>query len=195
MKSIAITAVKTIAAAIIIIELCVLCGIALESRAEEYIAVIYQDVEYKDGIPVITIPEGPPINRVSESLVEIERRVYAGITVTEEENRLLQAIIWAEANNQSFDGQKAVLEVIFNRLRSPEWPDTIVGVLSQRGQFATWKYRDKVHPDPVQAEVIESVLQETSTVLPSTSYVYFDTRGRNGKNKIKLQDHWFGEGR
>ena len=118
--------------------------------------------------------------------------VYKDIVVSEEDGRLLEAILWAEANNQSFEGQKAVIEVIFNRVLSDEWPDTIYDVLSQKGQFATWKSRNKVKPTEVQSDVIADVLRETTTVLPDTSYVYFDRKGRNGKNHVRIQDHVFG---
>lgn len=118
--------------------------------------------------------------------------VYAGVAVTDEEMVLLQQIIWAEANNQRFEGQKAVCEVIFNRLQSPAWPDTIEGVLSQRGQFATWKGRHRAHPTETQADVIREVLAETETVIPQ-DYVFFATgRYRWMHDCFKLQDHWFG---
>lgn len=118
--------------------------------------------------------------------------VYKDIVVSEEDGKLLEAILWAEANNQSFEGQKAVIEVIFNRVLSDEWPDTIYDVLSQKGQFATWKSRNKVKPTEVQSDVISDVLRETETVLPDTTYVYFDRRGVNGKNHVRIQDHVFG---
>lgn len=142
----------------------------------------------------IEIQDAPPINAVSEDLEEADeaRPVYADVTITEAEGDLLERILWAEANNQDFVGQCAVIEVIFNRLRSPEWPDTIEGVLSQKGQFATWKARNKVTPTHVQSDVISEVLRETETVLPDTSYVFFDRRGVNGRDHVRIQDHVFG---
>lgn len=118
--------------------------------------------------------------------------VYADASVSEYEGDLLERILWAEANDQSFDGQKAVVEVIFNRLRSPEWPDTIEGVLSQKGQFATWKSRNKVRPTEVQSDVISEVLRETETVIPA-DYVYFSTKKHGWMHDcFKIEDHWFG---
>jgi len=118
--------------------------------------------------------------------------VYADVSVSEYEGDLLERILWAEANDQSFDGQKAVVEVIFNRLRSPEWPDTIEGVLSQKGQFATWKSRNKVRPTEVQSDVISEVLRETETVIPA-DYVYFSTKKHGWMHDcFKIEDHWFG---
>lgn len=118
--------------------------------------------------------------------------VYADVSVSEYEGDLLERILWAEANDQSFDGQKAVIEVIFNRLRSPEWPNTIEGVLSQRGQFATWKSRNKVRPTETQSDVISEVLRETETVIPA-DYVYFSTKKHGWMHDcFKIEDHWFG---
>jgi len=118
--------------------------------------------------------------------------VYADVSVSEYEGDLLERILWAEANDQSFDGQKAVVEVVFNRLRSPEWPDTIEGVLSQKGQFATWKSRNKVRPTELQSDVISEVLRETETVIPA-DYVYFSTKKHGWMHDcFKIEDHWFG---
>ena len=118
--------------------------------------------------------------------------VYADVSVSEYEGDLLERILWAEANDQSFDGQKAVVEVIFNRLRSSEWPNTIEGVLSQKGQFATWKSRNKVRPTELQSDVISEVLRETETVIPA-DYVYFSTKKHGWMHDcFKIEDHWFG---
>ena len=132
----------------------------------------------------------------SESVVKIAPNPYQDIidNLTDEEIVLLKKITWAEANNQSIDGQRAVMEVIFNRMLSPnDWgqSDGLVGVLSKRGQFATWKSRNKVTPDANQDAAFALVYSEPP-ILPSTKYVFFDRRGRNGRNKIKLQDHYFG---
>lgn len=147
-----------------------------------------------NGQYVIDINEAPPIEDVSRALdvADETRPVYADISMTEAEGDLLARILWAEANNQQFLGQCAVVEVVFNRVLSDEWPDTVEGVLSQRGQFATWKSRNKVRATQIQDDAISEVLRETSTVLPSTDYVFFDRRGVNGKAHIRIEDHVFG---
>ena len=132
----------------------------------------------------------------SESVVTIAPNPYQRIidNLTPEDEAVLKRIVWAEANNQSITGQRAVYEVIFNRMLSNnDWGQSggVIGVLSKRGQFATWKSRDKVKSNADQDLALELVYTE-KPVLPSTKYVYFDRRGRNGKNKIRLQDHWFG---
>lgn len=170
-------AVMYIGLAVIIVEVMALAGIHITSRA----AARMEDA--------IEITEAPPIE-VSEKTDKPP--VYEAITVSEDDAILLEQIIWAEANNQSFKGQKACCEVIFNRVLSDEWPDTIYDVLSQKGQFVTWKSRSKARPTEVQSDVISEVLRETETVLPDTSYVFFDTKGVNGRDHVKIQDHVFG---
>ena len=118
---------------------------------------------------------------------------YSGIAISDEEYVELCQIVAAEAQTQCLEGQKAVVEVIFNRVLSPEWPNTVHGVLSQKGQFATWKLRNAKWVEPYRVvDAIAAVVANGRTVLPDTSYVYFDTKGINGRKKIKIQDHWFG---
>ena len=164
------------------------------SAKAEVIAEIHTDNGMSEAIE-ITEPCQAGLTETTADApesTETAPAVYEAISVSEEDAKLLEAILWAEANNQCFEGQKAVIEVIFNRVLSDEWPDTIYDVLSQKGQFATWKYRNKVKPTEVQSDVISEVLRETETVLPSMEYVYFDTKGVNGKKHIRIQDHVFG---
>ncbi len=48
----------------------------------------------------------------------------------------LARVILYEAGNQSRAGQLAVAQVVMNRVRSPRFPNTICGVINQRGQFS-----------------------------------------------------------
>lgn len=131
-----------------------------------------------------------------ESVVTIAPNPYQMLidNMTEEDKAVLKRIVWAEANNQSIEGQRAVIEVCLNRmLSSNDWgqKDGIIGVLSKKGQFATWKSRNKVKSNADQDLALELVYTE-EPVLPSVKYVYFDRKGRNGINKIRIESHWFG---
>ena len=125
----------------------------------------------------------------------VNEHEYSSISISDSEMEELKAIVAAEAQTQSMEGRKAVVEVIFNRVLSLEYPNTVHGVLSQRGQFSTWSMRNAswVTPDAAVAP-IEQVLSEGRTVLPSTNYLYF-SRGKSkyGTDWIKIQDHWFGK--
>ncbi len=128
----------------------------------------------------------------TQELVESAHE-YSGIHMTASEKEELRRVVAAESQTQSLAGRKAVVEVIFNRVLSSKWPNTVHGVLSQKGQFTTYKMRYAKWVEPEYADAaISAVLANGRTVLPSTSYVYFDTRGVNGKKHIRIGGHYFG---
>ena len=52
---------------------------------------------------------------------------------------LLAKLIAAEARGESYTGQVAVGAVVLNRVRHPSFPDTIAGVIYQKGAFSAVK--------------------------------------------------------
>ena len=54
---------------------------------------------------------------------------------TSKELKMMSAIIFCEAGNQSKAGKTAVGIVVMNRKKSGAFPNSIQGVLKQRGQF------------------------------------------------------------
>lgn len=56
--------------------------------------------------------------------------------VSEEELLLLQKIVMAEAEGEPYEGKVAVANVVLNRLRSANFPDTITKVIYQKSQFS-----------------------------------------------------------
>ncbi|WP_216829788.1 cell wall hydrolase [Alkalihalobacterium elongatum] len=57
------------------------------------------------------------------------------LSLTEAEIDLLARIVRAEAQTEPFEGKVAVADVVLNRLESSQFPNTIKGVIYQRGQF------------------------------------------------------------
>ncbi|WNS41249.1 cell wall hydrolase [Paenibacillus sp. MMS20-IR301] len=56
--------------------------------------------------------------------------------VSEEDLLLLQKIVMAEAEGEPYQGKVAVANVVLNRLRSANFPDTIHDVIYQKSQFS-----------------------------------------------------------
>lgn len=115
--------------------------------------------------------------------------------LTEYEKDLICRIAFREAGNQCEEGQRAVMEVILNRVESDVWPDTVEGVLSQPHQFSTWSGRNRVSEEHI--ENMEEILDKVYTEEPvlSDNYVYFNSLSNpQMNNRIKIQDHWFGTG-
>ena len=116
---------------------------------------------------------------------------YAVINMTESERDLLAKILALEACNEPDVGQRAVVEVVFNRVLTG-WASTVEGVLRQKGQFATVKYLSKPYATPGEREYanIDWVLERGSTILPP-DYVYFATYKANGTDFIQIEGHYF----
>lgn len=112
-------------------------------------------------------------------------------SLTEDEKHLIYQIDFAEAGNQTMDGQRAVIEVILNRVLSDEFPNTVKGVLSQSGQFSTWRLRNSVTHNEQQEEALRLVYTEAPVL--NTNYIMFSV-GKNlyGRNYVKIDDQWFG---
>ena len=114
---------------------------------------------------------------------------------TADELDMLLSMTWYEANNQSINfGQRAVIEVTLNRILSDEFPNTLTGVLSQKGQYATWGAikRNPKHYGSDQIDALQLVYEEIP-VLPDTGYLFF-SRGKQGwcKRHVHIEQHWFG---
>lgn len=54
---------------------------------------------------------------------------------TEKELQILANAVYGEARGEPYEGQVAVAAVILNRLESPEFPDSISGIIFQPGAF------------------------------------------------------------
>ena len=112
-------------------------------------------------------------------------------SLTENEKYLIYQITYLESGNQSMEGQRAVIEVILNRVLSDKFPNTVEGVLSQPGQFKTWKNRNAAAHNKEQEEALELVYKNDPIL--TLDYLMF-SRGQFswGRNYIQIEDHWFG---
>ena len=126
---------------------------------------------------------------------EEEQNIYSSIAMSEEEQDLIARIVAAESQDENFEGRMAVAEVIFNRVLSDEWPNTVKGVLSQRGQFSTWKNRNHSWViSELGADAVNEVILNGPGVLPDTEYVYFSRKKQSyGRHYVRLGNHWFGK--
>ena len=113
-------------------------------------------------------------------------------SLTEQDKELICRVVYLEAGNQCLEGQRAVIEVILNRVCGAKWPNTVTEVLSAPRQFSTWKNISTVSPDQVAKmyNVLNVVATANDTILPDTNYVYFNNKS-SSKSNIKIQGHWF----
>ena len=87
----------------------------------------------------------------------------------------LSRIIYAEAGNQSLEGQMAVGNVIMNRVENPAFPDTILGVISQKNQFTTYKNGKLAERTPTDKSILAAKLVlDGGEVEETRGALYFD---------------------
>jgi len=145
-------------------------------------------------IPATPEPSPTPAVLAVESAVATETVPtvvprYAGVTMTDAEREELAAVVWLEAGNQCARGQQAVVEVVFNRVISPDFPNTVHKVLHQRGQFSTARNISRAQVGQAQYDAIDAALYGPS-ILPK-DVVFFSTQGENDRVWGRIEDHVF----
>ncbi len=110
---------------------------------------------------------------------------------TNREVKLLASIIFCEAGNQSYSGKLAVGCVVMNRKRSSRFPNSVEGVIRQRGQFSPVaagkfkrelaRYRKGSYEKGVRAECVRAA----KAALSGQDYVH-----RRGK-KVNMRRYYF----
>lgn len=109
---------------------------------------------------VIRVPDPAVRDGAVPALAPAGARVpYPAARVSEAERQLLASLIWLEARGEPFEGQVAVGAVVLNRVRHPDFPDTIVDVLTQPGQFPfTLEVLRATRPGPSAFEAADRAL-------------------------------------
>ena len=110
--------------------------------------------------------------------------------ISKSDAKLLAQIVYLEARGEGDKGERAVIEVVFNRVNSKKFPNSIKKVLSQKGQFSTYKYRNKAKVRSKELRNIYKVLNGDSHIL-SKKVVFFGTRPYNKKVELKYKHHYF----
>ena len=66
---------------------------------------------------------------------------------TAKDVKCLATAIYHEANTESLQGKKAVANVILNRVKHSDYPNTVCGVISQKSQFSWYRKVKHNHTD------------------------------------------------
>ena len=111
------------------------------------------------------------------------------IQLTADEIELVSRIV---QNNNIKESKYATIETIFNRIFDPRYPNTVEEVLSQKGQFSTWKNRniEKATPTTDTYECVAMVLNGQTNVL-EYDRLKFNNKPI-GQNPIKIGAQYYG---
>lgn len=112
-------------------------------------------------------PEDAAAQQAAQDLAAAQEAFVAGDPIgydyefTMEEIVLMANVVYREARG-SFNGQVAVAEVIMNRVKSPAYPNTIKGVLSQKNQFSTYSWASSRTAEETSTDMINLCLKVLS---------------------------------
>lgn len=105
---------------------------------------------------------------------------------------LLAICVEAEAGNQSLDGKRMVVDVILNRVDSPDWPDNITDVITQPYAFSSYRDGGMEAVWEPSEETFQAVRMELeSRSWPELCYFTSDGWPEYGTPWKKVGDHYF----
>lgn len=116
----------------------------------------------------------------------------AELLAKNEDVRMMAAMIQCEAGNQEFEGQVAVGAVIMNRVKAPNYPNTIVEVLYQPNQFGpadSQLFASLLANDNIKETCREAAKQAYTGVDNVAGALHFRRTG--SREGIVIGDHVF----
>ncbi|WP_322902981.1 cell wall hydrolase [Paenibacillus campi] len=92
--------------------------------------------------------------------------------LSDKERLMLERMVMAEAEGEPYEGKVAVANVVLNRLRSANFPDTIKGVLYQKYQFSPISNGrfERVKPNADSIKAVREALEGRKEVPDNTYY-------------------------
>ena len=136
-----------------------------------------------------TLEETPARYSEPRLIKSEENKNYPEIDLTAEERELLARVIWVEAQGECAEGQQAVAEVVFNRMLSDQFGDTLNDVIYGEDQFRSVPYLEDAKPMQAQYQAIDRALYGDS-ILPKNVY-YFATYATNTNVYKQIGNHIF----
>lgn len=119
---------------------------------------------------------------------------YEEVELTEENTYILACLVYHEARGEPFEGQVAVVEVVFNRCLSDEFPDTVEEVVFQKygdvWQFSPAPYLYTAEPSEVQYNAVMYAYNAEERVVPPET-VFFSTSPYNEHITAIIGNHYF----
>ena len=102
-------------------------------------------------------------------------------------------VLTASFSKSEQNGIRITVETILNRIISNKYPNTLVEVLSQSGQFGTWKHitTTKAIPTFDTYQCVAMVLVGQTNVLSYDS-LHFNNRPI-GNNPVKIGNQYYGK--
>lgn len=139
------------------------------------------EVESVVEVPVEPEPESEPVP---------EPEVNA-LSLTDEEIDLIALCVMGEAEGESEEGKRMVVDVILNRVDSPRFDDTVYGVIYAKNQFECM-WNGRVNRCYVRDDIRELVIEELQNrTYDNIHYFRTDHYHTFGKPVVQVGNHYF----
>lgn len=112
-------------------------------------------------------------------------------SLSEDDILLIALVTMAEAEGESEEGKRLVIDTILNRVDSPYFPDTVYGVVYQKNQFSSM-WNGRVNRCEVKNDICELVIEE-SISRRNAAVIYFTAGhyGEYGTPMFSIGNHYF----
>ncbi|PWW45204.1 MULTISPECIES: cell wall hydrolase [Paenibacillus] len=146
---------------------------AAAAKAKKEAALKLAKVERTKAVAAITTPPQKLYFTRTKLLNQEDSKLATwSYSVSDKELLLLQKIVMAEAEGEPYEGKVAVANVVLNRLRSANFPDTIYKVIYQKSQFspvANGRLK-RVTPNEDSIKAVNAALNGKKEVADDTYY-------------------------
>ncbi len=166
----------------------------IEAESARISAAVESYTAKQEAAALASFAEAPPAAEtiVPETPVPEPSVPETSVPTAYDDIDLLCNMVEAEAGNQDLMGKRLVACVALNRVDNPNWPDTITGVITQPGQFASYAdggmQRFSVISDATR-EAVRLELQQRS--YPALYYFTADGYSAYGTPYFQYGDHYF----
>lgn len=114
-----------------------IAGFSNQISSAENDALVYEaTIKQKEGDIAQLQKELEKERELARKSRTMTKKDLSQINIADGDKDLLACLIYCEAGGEPYEGQLAVGSVVMNRCMSGAFPDTIVGVIYQSGQFA-----------------------------------------------------------
>lgn len=122
-------------------------------------------------VKVDAVEQCQNINTNIDEVVEVFNHGQTSLYVTQSDVDLLAKLIYAESRGEPYEGKVAVASVVLNRVLSPEFPNSIQGVIFQPKAFSCVKNGSiTAYPDE---NCYAAVYEALKGVDPTNNALYF----------------------
>lgn len=150
------------------------------------------EVEKIVEVPVEVPVEVTTYVQVPVVLKEGTQNRYSAMELSAYDLELLARIAWREARGEKAIGMRMVIEVVLNRVLSSQFPDTVEGVLYQKGQFAQGDgvpSLEEIVPTQDQYDAVSLVMNETP--ITDADVYFFATTALTDNVFMRVGGHFF----